>query len=111
MIGLIEPVAYPDRSNQEIAGDHKCEIAFDGRLEGPANDRSVVDAGDCRGDIEFRVGIVEQFNGDSGKRPGSCVFQHVKEREIEHNLSRAKNPRLSRHWLLTGGRKSRDGLP
>lgn len=74
MVGLINARADLDGSDQEIAGDHKGEVALDGRLEGSTEDSGVVDSRDCGGDVEFRVGIVEEFNGDPGKGPGSCIF-------------------------------------
>ncbi|HEX5544679.1 MAG TPA: hypothetical protein VFX10_04220, partial [Nitrospira sp.] len=59
----------------------------------------------------FGVGFIEKLYGDSGKGPGSRVFQHVKEREIKQDPPLAEHPRPWGHWWLTCGKKSRDGSP
>jgi hypothetical protein len=111
MVGFIDPVAYLDGADQEIAGDHKGEVALYRRLEGSANDGGVVDTGDRGADVQFRVGIVEELDGDSRKRSGSCILEDLEERVVECDLSFAKHPRLSWHrWLASGGR-SQDGVP
>ena len=74
MVGLINARADLDGSDQEIAGDHKGEVALDGRLEGPTDDSSVVDSGDRGGDVKFRGDVVEEVNGHSGEGSGSCIF-------------------------------------
>lgn len=111
VFSFIESIPHLDGSYQKIADDHKGKVAHRGRLESAADDGGVVDTRYGGGDIQFGVGFIEKLYGDSGKGSGSCVFQQVKEWKIEHDLSLAENPRPSRHWLLTGGRKSRDGLP
>lgn len=111
MFSFIESIPYLDGSYQEIADDHKSEVACRRGLEGAADHGSVVDTRYCGRDIQFGVEFIEKLYSDAGKGSGSCVLQHVKEWEIEQDLSLAENPRLSWHCGLTCGRKSRDGLP
>lgn len=83
MVSFIDPVANLDGSDQKIAGDDEGEVALHRRLEGPANDGGVVDAGDRGADVQFRVGIVEELDGDSRKRSGSCILEDLEERVVE----------------------------
>lgn len=100
MVGLINTRTDLDSSDQKIAGNHESEVALHGWPESPSDDRGVVDPGDGGGDVKFQVDIVEEFNGDPGKWPGSCIFQDVKEWNVEFNFSIAKHPGLSRSWTL-----------
>jgi hypothetical protein len=111
MVGLINTRADLDGSNQKIAGDDKREVALYGRLERSTDDSGVVDSRDRGGDIEFRVGIVEEFNRDSGKRPGSSILENVKKRRVEFNLSIPKHPGLLWHRRLGDRGRSRSGVP
>lgn len=111
VVGFVDPVADLDSSDQEVAGDHKSKVPLHGRLEDPAEDGSVVNTGYRGGDIQFGIGFIEELDSDSGERSGSCILQHLKEREIEQDLSIAEHPRLSREGWLTGRRRSEDGLP
>ena len=111
MLSFIEPIPHLDGPYQEIAGDYKGKVAQRGRLKGAADDGGVVDTRYRGGDIQFWVGFVEKLYRDSGKGSGSGILQHVKEREIERDLPLAENPWFSRHWWLTGGGRSRDGVP
>jgi hypothetical protein len=111
VVGFIDPVADLDGAYQEVACDDKGEITLYRGLKGPANYGGAVDTGDCGGNVQFRVGFIEELDGDSRKGSGSRILQCMKEREIEHDVSLAENPGLSRHRWLTGGRKSCDGLP
>jgi hypothetical protein len=55
--------------------------------------------------------MIEKLYGDSGKRSGPRIFQHLKKRKVEYDLSFAKDPRPSGHRWLTGRGKNRDRLP
>lgn len=111
MVGFIEPVPDLDGSDEEIAGDDKREVALYGRLEGPTDDTGVVDPGDRGRNVQFRVGVVEEFYGDLRQRSGACILEKVKERKVKRDLSIAEHPRLLRQRWLIGEGRSQNGLP
>lgn len=108
MLSPIESVSHLDGPYQEIAGDQKGEIASRGWSEDATDNGGLITTRDCGGDIYFGGRVVEELNGDPGEGSGSCIPEHLKEWEIEDDLSFTENPRLS--WLI-GGWKSRDGSP
>ena len=111
MVGLIHARADLDGSNQKIAGDHECKIALYGRLERSTDDSGVVDSRDRGGDVEFRIGIVEELNGNSGEGPGSCILENCKERKVQLDFSIAEHPWLLRCLRLGNRRRIQNGVP
>lgn len=111
MIRLINARADLDGSNQKIAGDHECKIPLYGRFERSTDDSGVVDSRDRGGDVEFWVGIVEEFNGDHGKGSGSCILENFKERKVQLDFSTAEHPWFFRCWRLGNCRRIQNGVP